>query len=79
MDNNNKQLLRCPVGVRFAESDFKLLQEISASRGQSMSDFIRLAVKKEYARLSYLSDAEKKALGAEEKEMGKESHGAQRS
>jgi hypothetical protein len=40
-----------------------LLFRVSAARGESPSDFARRAIKTELARLSYLSNEEKKALG----------------
>jgi len=50
------------ISVRFPPSDAILLKEISKNRGQDVSDFVRLSVRKELARLSYLSLAEKKSL-----------------
>lgn len=51
------------IAVRFQTSDAELLKKISNSRGQAVSDFIRLSVRKELARLSFLSAEDKKALG----------------
>jgi len=50
------------ISVRFSLSDATLLKEVSKDRGQDVSDFVRLSVRKELARLSYLSVKEKKAL-----------------
>jgi uncharacterized protein (DUF1778 family) len=50
------------VSVRFPTSDANLLQEVAKNRGQDVSDFVRLSVRKELARLSFLSLDEKKAL-----------------
>jgi hypothetical protein len=50
------------ISVRFPLSDASLLKEVSKNRGQDVSDFVRLSVRKELARLSYLSTDEKKAL-----------------
>ena len=50
------------VSVRFSLPDVDLLNKISKNRGNDVSDFIRLSVKKEFARLSYLSDDEIKSL-----------------
>ena len=58
MKNTNKI-----IAVRFSISDAKLLEEITKIRGQNVSDFVRLSVRKELARLSFLSDKEKKVLG----------------
>jgi len=51
------------VSVRFPFSDVALLKEVSKNRGQDVSDFIRFSVKRELARLSFLSDKEMKSLG----------------
>ncbi len=50
------------ISVRFQVSDVDLLKKVANSRGENVSDFVRLSVKKEFARLSFLSDEEKKAL-----------------
>jgi len=50
------------IAVRFSLPDAALLKEISKNRGQDVSDFVRLSVRKELARLSYLTTDEKKAL-----------------
>jgi len=50
------------VSVRFSLHDADLMNKIARDRGQDVSDFIRLSVKKEFARLSYLSDDEIKSL-----------------
>ena len=54
------------ISVRFPLSDASLLKEISKNRGEDVSDFVRLAVRKELARLSFLTDNEKKALEVEQ-------------
>jgi len=54
------------ISVRFPLSDASLLKEVSKNRGQDVSDFVRLSVRKELARLSYLSKAEKKSLEVKE-------------
>lgn len=58
MSNQNK--------VIFARVDLQLYQkvrEISSARGEDVSDFVRRAVLKELASLSFLPDDQKKALG----------------
>ncbi len=54
------------VSVRFPTSDVLLLKEVARNRGQDVSNFVRLSVRKELARLSYLTKEEKKALGIKE-------------
>jgi hypothetical protein len=54
------------LGVKFENSTAKILEEISSSRGENKSSFIRRATLKELGRLSYLNQDRKKALGIEE-------------
>lgn len=54
------------IGIRFSKEDIKLLHRVCKKRGESVSSFIRRATKKELARMSYLTKAEKKALGMPE-------------
>lgn len=51
------------VGTRMPSEDANLLKEVCKARGESISSFIRRSIRTELARLSFLSDAEKKALG----------------
>jgi hypothetical protein len=43
--------------------DIELLKKVCKARGEDLSDFVRRSVRKELARLNYLSEEEKKALG----------------
>jgi len=45
------------------KQDVELIKKVCEARGEDLSDFVRRSVKMELARLSYLSDEEKKALG----------------
>jgi hypothetical protein len=45
------------------KEDVDLVKKVCRFRGEDLSDFVRRSVKKELARLSYLSEEEKKALG----------------
>lgn len=51
------------VFARMKKEDIQLLKKVCEARGEDLSDFVRRAVKMELARLSYLNDEEKKALG----------------
>lgn len=53
----------CVIGVRVTAEDKELLEKVSKARGEDISDFVRRAFRKELASLSYLTDADKKALG----------------
>jgi len=54
------------VNVRVSPEDKELLKKVCENRGEDISDFVRRAVKMELARLSFLNDEEKKALGIKE-------------
>jgi uncharacterized protein (DUF1778 family) len=51
------------IAVRLTPTDYRLLKEISKARGIDISDFIRQAIRSEFAKLSYLDASTKKALG----------------
>lgn len=51
------------VFARMPKKRVELLKKVCKARGEDLSDFVRRAVKMELARLSYLNDEEKKALG----------------
>lgn len=59
-------MLSTTIGVRLKESDKNLLQKVCEARGEDVSDFIRRAVRKELASLSFYSADIKKALGIKE-------------
>ena len=50
------------VGIRVPKKDVAFIREACKYRGENLSNFVRRAVKRELARLEYLTDAEKKAL-----------------
>jgi hypothetical protein len=51
------------IGVRVSEEDRQLLDRVCKARGEDLSNFIRRAIKKELASLSYYPQEVKKALG----------------
>jgi len=51
------------IGVRITQQTRKLLDKVCAARGEDLSDFVRRAVLKELAELSFLPAEQKKALG----------------
>ncbi|MCD6263099.1 ribbon-helix-helix protein, CopG family [Candidatus Bathyarchaeota archaeon] len=51
------------VCARIPEEDIELIKKICRARGEDLSDFVRRAIRMEFARLSFLSEEEKKALG----------------
>lgn len=52
------------VAFREEERIVKLLDSIAADKGIDRSDFIREAIRKRLAEMSFFSDKTKKALGA---------------
>lgn len=54
------------IVVRFEASIKELARKVAKARGEDLSDFVRRAVKMELARLCFLSEDEKKALGVPE-------------
>jgi hypothetical protein len=60
------------VTFRLEESDRAVLEKICRARGEGLSSFVRRALRREFARLGYLSQDEAKALGfSTEKEVEK--------
>ncbi len=51
------------VFARMSIEDVQLLKKICKARGENLSNFVRRAIKAELARLSYLTEDERKALG----------------
>jgi len=51
------------IFARMPQSDVELIKKISKARGEDLSDFVRRAIYKELADLSFLPDDQKKALG----------------
>jgi len=45
--------------------DVELIKKVCKARGEQVSDFVRKSVRRELARLNYLSEEEKKALEVE--------------
>ena len=56
-------MLSTTIGVRVDQKDRELLEKVCKARGEDLSDFIRRAIRKELASLSFYSDDIKKALG----------------
>ncbi len=57
------------LSFRLTDEDLNLLRLVCKARGETPSTFLRRAMKREFARLSYLSPAEKKALEVTTKEV----------
>jgi hypothetical protein len=57
-----KAVISRAILVRFDDKTYRLLKKVVEARGEKMSIFIRRAVLRELARLSFLPEDEKKAL-----------------
>lgn len=57
------------ISLRIEPEILRLVNEVADARGISRSDFIRLSLKTELARLSYLPANVKKALGVASPDM----------
>jgi hypothetical protein len=53
---------RVSVTFRIEEADRELLEKICRARGESLSSFVRRALRMEFARLGFLGQDEMKAL-----------------
>ena len=51
------------IGIRISKDTYLLLKSVAKFRGEDVSDFVRRAILKELASLSFLSESQKKALG----------------
>ena len=51
------------LSIKFSIKDFILMKDVAKKRGEDMSSFIRRSIKLELARLGFLSNEERKALG----------------
>ena len=63
MTVHDKSVLDEILSVRFSKRIRDLVRQIAQARGVDESDVVRQAVHQELARLSFLTEAEKKALG----------------
>jgi uncharacterized protein (DUF1778 family) len=51
------------ISARMSETDKVLLEKVCESRQEDVSDFVRRAVRVELARLGFLTEQDRKALG----------------
>ena len=61
------------IGIRMRRKDLDILKQVCKARGEDVSSFVRRSVLKELARLSYLTQEEKKALGVVSKQSTRKS------
>jgi len=55
-------MVRIQYNVKIDKKDIELMKKITSLRGDDASDFIRFSIKREFCRLGYLTNDEKKAL-----------------
>ena len=55
--------MKIQVNIKIEKHDVDLIKKVSSMMGQDKSDFIRIAIRKELARLGFLNKQETKALG----------------
>ena len=60
-----KNMSNSVIGVRLTVNDKELLTKVATARGEDLSDFVRRAIKKELASLSFFSEYDKKCLGVQ--------------
>jgi len=54
------------VGAMFDETTYALMKDVAIRTGVDISDFVRMAVRKELARLSLLGEEDARILGVKE-------------
>ena len=57
------------ITFKLEEADRELLEKVCRARGESLSSFVRRALRREFARLGFLSQDEVKALELNLKEV----------
>jgi len=60
---------RVSITFKLEEADRGLLEKVCRARGESLSSFVRRALRREFARLGFLSQDEVKALELNLKEV----------
>lgn len=55
--------MKVQLNIKIEQKDLKLIKKISEKRGQGVADFVRFAIRMEFARLGFLDSDETKALG----------------
>ena len=61
-------MLNTTIGVRLDPQDRELLEKVCKARDEDLRNFIRRAMHKELASLSFYSEETEKALGLQTKE-----------
>jgi len=55
--------MKSQMNIIIEKKDLVLIKQIAKNRGQTYSDFVRITIRKELARLGYLNHKEAKSLG----------------
>lgn len=56
-------MTKIQYNVKIEKKDLELMKKVTNNRGDDVSDFIRISIRKELAYLGLLSNQEKKLLG----------------
>ena len=51
------------MNIKINKQDLDLIKKVSKKRGEGVADFVRVSIRKELARLGFLTNEEMKALG----------------
>lgn len=51
------------MNIKINKLDLTLVHKIAKKRGEGTADFVRMSIRKELARLGFLTNEEMKALG----------------
>ena len=54
--------MKVQFNIKIEKKDMRLINKISSKRGEGSADFARMAIRKELARLGFLTKGEAKAL-----------------
>jgi len=59
--------MKVQMNIKIEKRDLELINKVSSARGEGTADFVRLSIRKELARLGFLTAMQLKALGIDEK------------
>ena len=55
--------MKAQMNILIERKDLDLVKKVALKRGERYSDFVIMSIRKELARLGFLTSGEKKALG----------------
>ena len=57
--------MKAQMNILIEKKDLDLVKKVASKRGERHSDFVIISIRKELARLGFLTSDEKKALGSD--------------